>query len=41
MKHPFKYRKLQDTFEKDYKNIEIEVKVNASIDRTYDMVEIN
>lgn len=41
MKHPYKYRKLQDTFEKDYKNIEIEVKVNASIDRTYDMVEIN
>lgn len=41
LKHPYKYRNIKNTFEKDYKTLDINVKVNASIDRTYDMVKIN
>ena len=41
LKHPYKYRNIKDTFNKDYKALDINIKVNASIDRTYDMVKIN
>lgn len=41
LKHPYKYRNIKDTFEKNYRTLDINVKVNASIDRTYDMVKIN
>jgi len=39
--HPYRHEKLKNSFEKDYKKLEVEVKVEASIDRTYDMVKIN
>lgn len=41
IKHPYKYEKIKEDFEDEYKNLQIEVNVKASIDRTYDMVKIN
>lgn len=41
IRHPYKFRNVKDSFEEDYKNAKINVKVEASIDRTYDVVEIN
>lgn len=41
IKHPYKYRKIESTFENNYQNININVEVKASIDRTYDIVEIH
>jgi len=41
LKHPYKYRYVEDTFKDDYRKLDITVKVDASIDRTYDMVKIN
>jgi len=41
LKHPYKYMNIKDTFKEDYMTLDINVEVNASIDRTYDMVKIN
>ena len=41
LKHPYKYRKIQDDFKKIYKTLNIKVSVNVDIERTYDTYKIN
>lgn len=41
IKHPYKYKNIENSFENDYKNMKIQVKVKANIDRTYDIYQIN
>jgi len=41
IRHPYKYKKIESTFEDNYPNVNINIEVKASIDRTYDIVEIH
>ena len=41
LKHPYKFRKIKDAFKKEYKNINIKVKVQVDIERTYDTYQIH
>lgn len=41
VKHPYKFRKIKNEFSKKYKDLKIEVKVQADIERTYDTYQIH
>ena len=40
LKHPYKFRKIKSTWEDSYNSLNITVKAESSIDRTYDIVRI-
>lgn len=41
IKHPYKYKVVEKSFQNNYKNMKINVRVKANIDRTYDIYQIN
>ncbi|MDD2627430.1 MAG: Ger(x)C family spore germination C-terminal domain-containing protein [Clostridia bacterium] len=41
IKHPYKYKKLQDNFNNAFKSLEFKINVNCKIDRTYDLIKID
>ena len=41
VKHPYKYRKIKENFRKNYGSLNIKVKAEADIERTYDTYQIH
>ena len=41
IKHPYKYKNIEKSFDETYKYIDVNIEIDANIDRTYDIYKIN